>query len=100
MNDSLNNKELVAAGHEFAKTLSSDTAIIEIAKMVSRLATQLDCTTAALREMTKLRDALHEREVKLPRPLCTYADHSYPAYSRRQVISLLESLRIHINGEG
>ncbi|HFV0559259.1 TPA: hypothetical protein ACH7TX_000883 [Escherichia coli] len=58
MNDSLNNKELVAAGHEFAKALSSDTAIIDIAKMVSRLAERLDCTTAALREMAKQRDAL------------------------------------------
>lgn len=58
MNDSLNNKELVAAGHEFAKALSSDTAIIDIAKMVSRLAERLDCTTTALREMTKQRDAL------------------------------------------
>lgn len=58
MNDSLNNKELVAAGHKFAKALSGDTAIIDIAKMVSRLAERLDCTTAALREMTKKRDAL------------------------------------------
>lgn len=58
MNDSLNNKELVEAGHKFAKALSGDTAIIDIAKMVSRLAERLDCTTAALREMTKQRDAL------------------------------------------
>ncbi|BEA10528.1 hypothetical protein VYV34_001262 [Escherichia coli] len=58
MNDSLNNKELVAAGHEFAKALSSDKAIIDIAKMVARLAERLNCTTAALREMTKQRDAL------------------------------------------
>lgn len=58
MNDSLNNKELVAVGHEFAKTLSSDTPIIDMAKIVSRLAERLDCTTSALREMTKQRDAL------------------------------------------
>ena len=58
MNDSLNNKELIAVGHEFAKTLSSDTPIIDMAKIVSRLAERLDCTTAALREMTKQRDAL------------------------------------------
>ena len=58
MNDSLNNKELVAAGHEFAKALSSDTAIIDIAKMLSRLAERLDCTTAVLRETKKQRDAL------------------------------------------
>lgn len=67
MNDSLNNKELVAAGHEFAKTLSSDTAIIDIAKMVSRLAERLDCTTAALREMTKQRDALAAMQMNVIR---------------------------------
>lgn len=59
MSDSLNNKELVAVGHQFAKAMSSDTAIMDIAKMVSRLAERLDCTTAALREMTKKRDAEH-----------------------------------------
>jgi hypothetical protein len=58
MNDSLNNKELVAVGHQFAKAMSTDTPIIDMAKIVSRLAERLDCTTAALREMTKRRDAL------------------------------------------
>ncbi len=58
MSESLNNKELVAVGHEFAKALSSDTPIIDIAKMMSRLAERLDCTTAALRETAKQRDAL------------------------------------------
>lgn len=58
MSDSLNNKELVAVGHQFAKTMSSDTPIIDMAKIVSRLAERLDCTTLALREMTKQRDAL------------------------------------------
>lgn len=58
MNDSLNNKELVAVGHQFAKAMSSDTPIIDMAKIVSRLAERLDCTTAALRGMTKQRDAL------------------------------------------
>ncbi|POU03504.1 hypothetical protein C3369_06665 [Escherichia sp. ESNIH1] len=58
MSESLNNKELVAVGHEFAKAMTSDTPIIEIAKMMSRLAERLDCTTAALRETVKQRDAL------------------------------------------
>lgn len=58
MSDSLNNKELVAVGHDFAKAMSCDTPIIEIAKMMSRLAERLDCTTSALRETTKQRDAL------------------------------------------
>ncbi|WP_285131511.1 hypothetical protein [Leclercia adecarboxylata] len=58
MSDSLSNKELVAVGHQFAKAMSSDTPIIDLAKIVSRLAERLDCTTAAMREMTKQRDAL------------------------------------------
>lgn len=58
MTDLLNNKELVAVGHELAKALSTDTPIIDIAKILTRLAERLDCTTAALREMTKQRDAL------------------------------------------
>jgi len=60
MSDSLNNKELVAVGHQFAKAMSSDTAIMDIAKIVSRLAERLDCTTLALREMTRKRDAEHD----------------------------------------
>lgn len=58
MSELQNNKELIAVGHEFAKALSSDTPIIDIAKMMSRLAERLDCTTAALRETAKQRDAL------------------------------------------
>ncbi|MCV4306122.1 hNH endonuclease [Escherichia coli] len=81
MNDSLNNKELVAAGHKFAKALSGDTAIIDIAKMVSRLAEQLDCTTAALREMTKQGDALAVENAGLSTVLMSVIDRSNePAY--------------------
>jgi len=58
MSDSLSNKELVAVGHQFAKAMSSDTPIIDMAKIVSRLAERLDCITLALREATKQRDAL------------------------------------------
>ncbi|MDQ0628052.1 hypothetical protein [Pantoea agglomerans] len=36
-------KELVAAGHAFAKAIGMDTPLIEIAKMVTVLATRLDC---------------------------------------------------------
>ncbi|HDT4904492.1 TPA: hypothetical protein QHQ91_002898 [Enterobacter ludwigii] len=42
----MNNKELVNAGHELAKAISNDTPLIEIAKMVSNLATQLDVQLA------------------------------------------------------
>lgn len=33
-----------------------------------------------------------ETTVVLPKPACTYADHSYPAYTEKQVKELLASL--------
>ncbi|EOH1071640.1 hypothetical protein ACLKTN_003542 [Cronobacter sakazakii] len=49
----MNNDELIAAGHELAKCLDSDTPLMDIAPLLSKMATQLDVTTAALREKTK-----------------------------------------------
>ncbi|EOW6807300.1 hypothetical protein ACOZ12_001962 [Cronobacter turicensis] len=49
----MNNDELIAAGHELAKCLDSNTPLIDIAKLLSKMATQLDVTTAAMREKTK-----------------------------------------------
>ncbi|MCK0554499.1 hypothetical protein KFO32_15735 [Pantoea ananatis] len=43
---SLSGKELVAAGHQFAKSLDADAPMIEVAKLVSDLATRLDCALA------------------------------------------------------
>lgn len=68
MSDSLNNKELVAVGHDFAKALSTDTPIIDIAKILTRLAERLDCTTAALREKGKQCDALAAEVYDLKHP--------------------------------
>lgn len=63
MSESLNNKELVAVGHEFAKALNSDTPIIVIAKMMPRLAERLDVTTAVLRQANAQIDS-QSRELK------------------------------------
>ena len=54
----MNNDELIAAGHELAKCLDSNTPLLDIAKLLSKMATQLDVTTAALREKTKQCDEL------------------------------------------
>ncbi|MBK4771005.1 MAG: hypothetical protein FT726_15360 [Pantoea sp. Morm] len=54
----LSNKELVAAGHKFAANISADTPLIDMAKMVSALATQLDAALAAAAEACKQRDQL------------------------------------------
>ncbi len=53
------NNELVKAGHELAKCLDSNTPLMDIAKMIVRLADKLDVTTLALREKTKQCDAEH-----------------------------------------
>ncbi|MGP2413818.1 hypothetical protein ACTUSQ_06595 [Pantoea ananatis] len=42
----LSGKELVAAGHQFAKTLDADAPLIEIAKLFSEMASRLDCAIA------------------------------------------------------
>ncbi|EOD6737748.1 hypothetical protein ACJ2YI_004093 [Cronobacter sakazakii] len=48
----MSNDELIAAGHELAKCLDNE-PLLDIAKMIVRLADKLDVTTLALREKTK-----------------------------------------------
>lgn len=55
---------------------------------------------AALEAAQKRNAELEARTVTLPRPACTYADHSYPAYSEKQVVELLESLGINLETGG
>jgi len=52
------NKNLVKQGHELAVLLGTLNKNPEAASLVQRLATALDVTTLAVREMTKQRDAL------------------------------------------
>ncbi|YCH28995.1 hypothetical protein M1D48_12360 [Erwinia sp. D4-22] len=58
MKTELSNKELVKAGHQFAKAMGMDTPLIEIAKMIAELASRLDCALAAAAEAGKQRDAV------------------------------------------
>lgn len=58
-------KELVQRGHDLAAELNASCGAVDVrsvAKLISDLASQLDCTTAALREMTKQRDASDQAE--------------------------------------
>ncbi|SEL25340.1 hypothetical protein SAMN04487787_108128 [Kosakonia sacchari] len=58
-------KELVRAGHEFAAAMGNDTPIIEIAKLVSRLATELDVQSTIVRQLTAsaaITDIIAERQ--------------------------------------
>ncbi|MBL7635133.1 hypothetical protein [Atlantibacter hermannii] len=75
MSDSLNNKELVAVGHQFAKAMSSDTPILDIAKIVSRLAERLDCTTAALHATQAQRDQLAAENAGLKHAMAVTLEH-------------------------
>lgn len=65
MQKNLSNKELVAAGHKFAANINADTPLIDMAKMVSELATQLDAALAAAAEACKQRDQLALENVAL-----------------------------------
>ncbi|WP_281163493.1 hypothetical protein [Klebsiella quasipneumoniae] len=47
-------------------------------------------------EIKALLSSLESRTVKLPLPSCTYADHSYPAYTKQQVLTMLESLGVTV----
>ena len=64
----MNNDELIAAGHELAKCLDNE-PLLDIAKMLSKMATQLDVTTAALREKTKQCEKLAEENAELKNAL-------------------------------
>lgn len=37
--------------------------------------------------------------ISIPKPDCTYADHSYPAYSRRAVCEMISDLGYRVAGE-
>ncbi|EPY7114608.1 TPA: hypothetical protein MAG16_005385 [Klebsiella quasipneumoniae subsp. similipneumoniae] len=50
---------------------------------------------AALRELQERRKAA-AKTITLPTPACTYADHSYPAYTKQQVLAMLESLGVTV----
>lgn len=60
----MNNKELVKAGHALAKAISNDTPLIEIAKMVSNLATQLDVQLARSNALAAENAALKQSELE------------------------------------
>ena len=66
------NKELVRAGHEFAASMGNDTPIIEIAKLVTRLASALDVQTALVKQLSA--GAITEGYALVPQEMCLPAD--------------------------
>lgn len=61
-----------------------------------------DINLAARDEWMVMAAELQERRkaaaktITLPTPACTYADHSYPAYTKQQVLTMLESLGVTV----
>ncbi|WP_416381067.1 hypothetical protein [Klebsiella pneumoniae] len=52
--------------------------------------------TDAEREELQERRKAAAKTITLPAPACTYADHSYPAYTEQQVLTMLESLGVTV----
>ncbi|BBL31240.1 hypothetical protein [Pantoea ananatis] len=55
------NKELVEAGHQFAKALDADMPLTEIAKLVSALSTRLDCAIVRGDELQQKLDLARDK---------------------------------------
>jgi len=59
------NKELVEAGHQFAKALNADMPLTEIAKLVSALSARLDCAIVRGDELQQKLDAMASENAAL-----------------------------------
>lgn len=62
----MNNKELINAGHALAKAIGNDTPLLEIAKMVTNLATQLDVQIARSNQLSTALEAAEKRIAEHP----------------------------------
>lgn len=54
-----------------------------------------DAIFSLIHELQERRKAA-AKTITLPAPACTYADHSYPAYTKHQVLTMLESLGVTV----
>ncbi|ELY4332866.1 hypothetical protein SMZ18_000768 [Cronobacter dublinensis] len=72
-----NNDKLIAAGHELAKCLDSNEPLLDIAKMIVRLADKLEVTTAALREKTKQCEQLAAENAALKSAIQTHSESTH-----------------------
>ncbi|EOU9550648.1 hypothetical protein ACOJCX_003035 [Cronobacter dublinensis] len=84
----MKNDKLISAGHELAKCLDSNTPLLDIAKMIVRLADKLEVTTAALREKTKQCEQLAAENAALkeahPQPFGQQMMKALDAYEKYQ----------------
>ncbi|HID9277956.1 TPA: ead/Ea22-like family protein [Serratia marcescens] len=71
-----------------------------ITEGVDQLAIDGGWTARGMSEYAKSLERRLATPVRLPRPACTYADHSYPAYSRKQVEEIVSSSGMSFTAEG
>lgn len=98
----MNNKELINAGHALAKAISNDTPLIEIAKMVSNLATQLDVQIVRADQLALALYPAEKRNAELTEFLthikkCLVRNGEYAPLSHEEIDTLLG---IRANGTG
>ena len=83
------NKQLVRAGHEFAAAMSTDMPIIEIAKIVTRLASALDVQTVRANVLDAERKAATDAEIEWE----TAMRQATGADSVDDVVSVIQKLK-------
>lgn len=96
-------KELVAAGHAFAKAIGMDTPLIEIAKMMAELATRLDCALVRGDELEQQRDALAAENAALKTGVTYFAcgsEYGFDLFRDKQaaIDVCLEEIDLHREG--
>jgi hypothetical protein len=72
----LSSKELIKAGHAFAENLDADMPLVEMAKLVSALATRLDVELTRNAEMQKQSEARGEIVERLIGQYCAAGYHA------------------------
>lgn len=95
------NPEVIAA--LLAELEAKDKRIAELEEEFAFIMGQNDGMEKELRDKDARIEHLEAKlatPVRLPRPACTYADHSYPAYSRKQVEGIITSAEMRFTVEG
>ena len=77
-------RELVRAGHELAAAMDADTPLIEIAKLVSRLATELDVQLARANALVKPLPYGGGRAIAIKHPKRLYEWHGATVVLKRE----------------
>lgn len=97
------NKELVEAGHQFAKALDADMPLTEIAKLISALSTRLDCAIARGDELQQKLDAMAAESAALKSGVTYFAcgsEYGFDLFKDKKsaIDTCLEEIELHREG--